>query len=156
TNRDLEAMTVDSTFREDLLYRLNTVALRVPPLRERRDDLEPLVASLIERAEGNGDRRVRGIDPEALELFQAYGWPGNVRELKNAIDRALLLCEADTIGVDDLPERVRRAAPEAEQRPPKSAIVDLAELAGDFRSRMDLLEARVLQQALEEAGWNHA
>ena len=111
TNRDLEKAIREGTFREDLFYRLNVIALTLPALRERREDI-PLLAShfaaLFSRKLG---RRVAGFTPEARACLLRYGWPGNVRELANAVERALVLGEGELIRPEDLPETVLEAAP---------------------------------------------
>jgi DNA-binding NtrC family response regulator len=112
THRDLEAMVETGTFRADLLNRLNTFELGIPPLRERREEIAPLAARFLRKAvEANGreERMVRVIDPEAMALLDRYAWPGNVRELRNAIERAVVIAEGDTILAQDLPERIRAA-----------------------------------------------
>jgi DNA-binding NtrC family response regulator len=93
-------------FREDLYHRLNVVALHVPPLRERREDIPALAAHFLEKASARCRRRVQRIAPEALAHLVAYPWPGNVRELENAIERAVVLGESDVLLREDLPETV--------------------------------------------------
>jgi DNA-binding NtrC family response regulator len=103
TNRPLEEMVAEGKFRRDLYYRLNVVAVRVPPLRERKDDIPLLVRHFLEkRAARAAGRKVTGISPEALHLLQRYDWPGNVRELEHAIDRACTLGRDEQIEPDDL------------------------------------------------------
>jgi two-component system response regulator AtoC len=104
TVRDLPQQVAKGLFREDLFYRLNVVNLRLPPLRERKGDLEPLAAHFIAKYNLRLNRRIAGIAPDALQLMADYAWPGNVRELENAIERAMVLCEGDTITVEGLPE----------------------------------------------------
>ena len=101
TNRDLEAAVESGAFREDLYYRLNVFPIRIPPLRERVDDIPLLVEYLVERYAKRGGKSVRGIKKRTLELFQAYGWPGNVRELQNVIERAIVLCDGETFSIDE-------------------------------------------------------
>lgn len=104
TNRDLESAIKDGGFRQDLYYRLNVVSLKLPPLRERREDI-PLLANYFATKYANKcKRQVRGIAPEARALLAAYDWPGNVRELENAIERAVVLGSTDLIRPEDLPE----------------------------------------------------
>ena len=106
TNRNLETAIKTGMFREDLYHRLNVVKLTMPPLRDRRDDV-PLLASYFTMKYANECKRsVTGITPEARALLQTYDWPGNVRELENAIERAVVLGSAETIGIEDLPRRV--------------------------------------------------
>jgi len=111
TNRDLVAAARQGTFREDLYHRLNVVALRVPPLRERAADIPALARHFLERASARCHRRVTDISPEAERYLMSYSWPGNVRELENAIERAVVLGESDTLLPEDLPETVLEAAP---------------------------------------------
>lgn len=110
TNRDLQGEVEAGRFREDLYYRIAVVELRLPPLRERRDDLALLVDHLLKRADGGG-RGVRGLDPEVEALFRAYHWPGNVRELNNVIERAVPFCDGPMISLRALPDSLRRAKP---------------------------------------------
>jgi DNA-binding NtrC family response regulator len=108
TNRDLEAEIEHGSFRADLFYRLETFALRIPPLRERGDDIELLAAHFIARFGATSQRRVRGISERALARVRAYPFPGNVRELSNAIERAVAFARSEQIEIEDLPERIRR------------------------------------------------
>jgi DNA-binding NtrC family response regulator len=103
TNRPLERLVAEGKFRQDLYYRLNVVAIRVPPLRERKDDIPLLVEHFIRRYEARGARKVSGISREALHLMQRYDWPGNVRELEHAVERACTLGKTERIEVEDLP-----------------------------------------------------
>jgi DNA-binding NtrC family response regulator len=109
TNRDLQAEVKAGEFRRDLYYRLNVVSLTIPPLRERVEDIPELVDNYIEHLAPRIGCDVSGIADEALEALCDYTWPGNVRELINIIERAMLLCESDTITTDDLPRSI--AAP---------------------------------------------
>lgn len=106
TNRDLESDVAARQFRRDLYYRLSVVALTVPPLRERDEDIPLLVNSYIHHFQSRIGRDVRGIRSDALEALQRYTWPGNVRELMNVIERAMLLCSGEEITLDDLPGSV--------------------------------------------------
>jgi DNA-binding NtrC family response regulator len=119
THRDLEAAIADGRFREDLYFRLAGVSLQVPPLRERPDELEPLVRYFASRAAAGLGRPTPRVAPAALALLRAYRWPGNIRELRNVIERATLLCDGE-IEVAHLPEdRMSRPAtvPSAESSP---------------------------------------
>ena len=110
THRDLAKMVEEGTLREDLYYRLDVVSVRLPALRERRDDIEPLARHFLETLDINvgpdGDRKVRHVSPAALAVLRDWPWPGNVRELKHALERAIGLGEGDTIEVGDLPPRM--------------------------------------------------
>jgi len=122
THRDLEAMVKAGTFREDLWYRLNVALVRVPPLRDRREDVPVLAKHFLrERAASISDRRVEGFSDEALAKLAAYEWPGNVRQLRSAVERACLVTPEPSIDVSDLPDEVLR-------RPAAADAVDLAEL----------------------------
>ncbi len=127
TNRRLEGLVEQGLFRPDLLYRLNVITLDVPPLRARREDIPPLVASLVaklSRGLGIGNREV---DPHALGFLVAYDWPGNVRELENVLERALNLAEGARILPTHLPLYVRRAGGRAEPLPLLRQVVEEAE-----------------------------
>ncbi len=110
TNRDLEAMVREGTFREDLLYRLKVVTLRMPSLRERRADLPLLIDHFVSEFATTHQREVRGITPEARTILVRYDWPGNVRELRNVIENMVVLAHADVLGVEDMPDAVRGSA----------------------------------------------
>jgi formate hydrogenlyase transcriptional activator len=101
THRDLNALVAAGKFRPDLLYRLNVVPIRMPPLRERAADVPVLVEYFIDRFGKRAGKKFRAIDKKFLRAFQAYGWPGNVRELQNIIERAVILSEDDTLAVDE-------------------------------------------------------
>jgi DNA-binding NtrC family response regulator len=106
TNRALELMMKEGGFREDLYYRLNVFSLQIPPLRERRDDIPPLVGHFIRNSAVAQKRNVR-VSDAAMEVLRRYPWPGNVRELENVIERALILCDAGVIEPEHLPLGVR-------------------------------------------------
>jgi transcriptional regulator with GAF, ATPase, and Fis domain len=102
TNRDLPGMVTAGTFREDLYYRLNVVTIDMPPLRERKEDIQALAGFFIRRFSGELKKKVEGLEPDALKLLMRYNWPGNIRELENAIERAMLLADGHHIAVEDL------------------------------------------------------
>jgi len=101
TNRDLEAAVAAGSFRQDLFYRLNVFPIRLPSLRERKDDIALLVEYLVERYAKRAGKRISHIKKKTLDLFQAYDWPGNIRELQNVIERAVILCDGETFSVDE-------------------------------------------------------
>jgi formate hydrogenlyase transcriptional activator len=101
TNRNLEAAVKSGTFRQDLYYRLNVFPVRVPPLRERPEDIPVLVEYLVERYAKMAGKGIHHIGKRTMELFQGYDWPGNVRELQNVIERAVILCDGDTFVIDE-------------------------------------------------------
>jgi len=101
TNRDLEAAVAAGTFRQDLFYRLNVFPIRVPSLRERKDDIPLLVEYLVERYAKRAGKKISHIKKKTLDVFQAYDWPGNIRELQNVVERAVILCDGETFSVDE-------------------------------------------------------
>ncbi len=102
TNRDLPTMVAAGTFREDLYYRLNVVSIDMPPLRERKDDIQQLASFFLRRFAGELKKRVEGLGTDAQKLLMRYNWPGNIRELENAIERAVLLTEGPQLSSQDL------------------------------------------------------
>lgn len=106
TNRDLRREVAEGRFREDLYFRLNVLEIRIPPLRERIDDLPLLVAHLLEKLGRKNRKKMREVSPQFLEALQGYPWPGNVRELENALERALVLSRTDSLSPADLPPQV--------------------------------------------------
>jgi two-component system, NtrC family, response regulator HydG len=111
TNRDLAAEVHAARFRQDLYYRLRVIEIRVPPLRERRDDILPLARTFLLEAGKRLGRKITGFSPAAAQQLVRYDWPGNVRELENAVERAVVLAQGHRIDADDLPEEVGRALP---------------------------------------------
>ena len=132
TNRDLAQEIAAGTFRQDLYYRLKVIDLRLPPLRERRDDILPLARVLLADAALRMKRKLTGISPEAADQMLRYGWPGNVRELENAMERALALALPGTSRVEllDLPEEVRMAAPKPVAT--QDAVLPLEEVEKEY------------------------
>ncbi len=109
THRDLGAEAKAGRFREDLYYRINVLAIAIPPLRSRREDIALLVDHFLARNNARMGTRIRGLSAEARKLLQEYGWPGNIRELENTIERAMVLAEGDMLEIGDFPERIREA-----------------------------------------------
>jgi len=169
THRDLERMTVEGRFRQDLLYRLNVAVVEIPPLRRRRDDIAALAQRFLLMANRANDRRIARISDSAMAMLERYAWPGNARELRNAIERAAVIAPADVILPADLPERVRTAMvsaalPETSEVPTDSSDFPApasprippagAEEKGTLRDTMNRLEREVLSRALSGTGWN--
>jgi two-component system response regulator AtoC len=109
THRDLAADVKAGRFREDLFYRINVLLIHIPPLRNRREDVNLLIDHFISRNNARLGTRSRGVSTEARKLLLEYAWPGNVRELENTIERAMVLTETDLLEVSDLPDRIRDA-----------------------------------------------
>lgn len=114
TNKNLEKLIKEGKFREDLYYRLSVIELRIPPLRERKEDIPVLVYYFIEQVSKHYNKTVKGITNEALPCLLNYDWPGNVRELKNVIERAVILARDEYIRPQDLPEKIFKTSPSLE------------------------------------------
>ena len=149
THRDLEAMVEAGRFRQDLLYRLNTMTLRIPPLRERGDEIRPLAERFLKDACKQAGTDVRTIDPDAIAALEAYAWPGNVRELRNVIERAVVLAEGKAITVDELADRVRGGT-----RPSEPQAGDAEGESSDYREHVRRYEAKLILAALHKANGN--
>jgi DNA-binding NtrC family response regulator len=156
THRDLEVEAAQGRFRSDLYYRLNGISLLIPPLRERKSEIEPLARTFLDRAVRRAKRPSLELPAETLRALVAYGWPGNVRELKNTIERAVLLCASDAIGLRHLPERIlaapARLADAAETTLPPPTAAFSAETT--LRFRMDEYDREVIVAALAECKGN--
>ena len=113
TNRNLEEAVEEGGFREDLYYRLNVFNIKIPPLRERLEDIPLLVQSFVEEFNVKNDKNIKGLSREALRLLKKYSFPGNVRELKNVIERAVIVSQNDVIEPEDLPEALTSKAKKA-------------------------------------------
>ncbi|MBZ4647891.1 MAG: Response regulator of zinc sigma-54-dependent two-component system [Desulfomicrobiaceae bacterium] len=142
TNRDLAAEAAAGRFREDLYYRLSVITVAVPPLRARREDIVLLAHHFLQRYAERNHRAVRAFSPRAMDALLRHDWPGNVRELQNAVERAVILCPAETIDLEDLPASVRAAVERAPQ-----------EGAGSPGSLEDAERERILE-VLRETGGN--
>lgn len=131
TNRDLEEEIKRGGFRSDLYYRLNVIAVHLPPLRQRRDDIPVLAEHFLHRTAQQRGGDPKQLSPGALEALQEYAWPGNVRELENALERAVILTTTDVIGVESLPERVteRKSEPLVAERTPVNPTLESIERA---------------------------
>jgi len=147
SNRDLEGAVQDGILREDLFYRLNVIPIQLPPLRERREDIPLLIAHFLQKFSKELGKDVRGVAPEAMAVLERYHWPGNIRELENVLERAIVLGGADMVGVESLPESVRR------ERPVKGLeSVEIPEDGLDLEATLDAIEGRYLQRALDRTG----
>ena len=142
TNVDPDAAIKDGRLREDLYFRINTVALRVPPLRERTEDLPLLCAHFLEKFNGRYQKAVKGISPAAYHLLIRSRWPGNVRELENAVERAVLVAKSPDVQPQDLPDSIRgdAAAEDAFTVPPHHTLAEIERMA--------------VVQTLQRTNWN--
>jgi two-component system response regulator HydG len=139
TNQDLQKAVREGRFREDLYYRLNVIAVAVPPLRDRRDDIPLLCDHFLRRFCEKNNKQIAGFSREAIDRLASYEWPGNVRELENAIERAVVLSRGAVIGEDDLPREVRRTGP---------AIGDSRTLSIPIGTPLEEIERRVIHETL--------
>jgi two-component system response regulator HydG len=126
TNRDLEREVKESRFREDLFYRLNTITLRVPPLRKRKEDIRPLVDFFLKNSKYGGPVQIKRVDQKVYELFQNYEWPGNIRELQNTIERLKILAENNEIRLEDIPFNIRMPKTRSDGAYGSDANVDMS------------------------------
>jgi len=150
SNRDLEDEVRAGNFREDLYYRLTTVSIHMPPLRERGEDIPVLAQVLLDKATRQLGKQVQGFTDEALACMQAYYWPGNVRELQNEIQHMLVMADGERLGAELLSPRVLRAAPAEDE----AELEMLAGLNGTLKERIESLEARILKETLIRHRWN--
>lgn len=144
TNRNIEEEVRNGRFRKDLFYRLNVVAITLPPLRDHREDLMPLAQHFLAKSNVRCNRRVAGISSEAMSYMMRYDWPGNIRELENALERAVVLGLTDAILPEDLPEALLDAIP---------ALPD-GEVS-EFHDAVRAAKRQLIQRALDQCGGNH-
>ncbi len=154
TNRDLAAEVQAGRFREDLFYRLNVVPVRLPPLRERKEDIGLLAGHLLEKYSKRLKKPAIKLAAEALDVLQAYDWPGNIRELENVLERTLLFCEADVIGVEALPPELQLPTKLATGPLAMDLPVGVTDLKGAVRLITRRIEREMIDRALEETGRN--
>ncbi|OFW28643.1 MAG: Fis family transcriptional regulator [Acidobacteria bacterium RIFCSPLOWO2_02_FULL_65_29] len=145
TNRDLEKMVADGAFRDDLYYRLAVVSIRVPPLRERSDDIPFLVDHFLVKHAERLTRPRPSVDKGVYSAFNLYSWPGNIRELENVIERALVLDADGVLGLDDLPERLRTR---------EHRVANLRMELPDEGVSLEDVERELLLAALHKHNWN--
>lgn len=146
TNRDLKKLVVEGKFREDLYFRLNVIELRIPPLRERKQDIPILVQSFIKKYNNFLSKRVLGVADSALEALMQYDWPGNIRELENVVERILNYIQNGLIDVQDLPEEVRQTK--------RLTEIQMDEVHGKNGVSLAVIEQKAIQAALKEAQGN--
>ncbi|WP_122413183.1 sigma-54-dependent transcriptional regulator [Pseudomonas viridiflava] len=146
THKDLNVEVAAGRFRQDLYYRLNVIELRVPSLRERREDIDQLAAIVLQRLATNSGLPAARLDAQALDTLKNYRFPGNVRELENMLERAYTLCENDEIHASDL--RLTESARPQESDGPNLADID------NLEDYLEGIERKLILQALEETRWN--
>jgi two-component system, NtrC family, response regulator HydG len=148
TNEDLPAQIKAGRFRLDLYYRLNVYQLRIPPLRERPEDIEPILTSFLEAARQDHGCRIKGITPAALTILQGHDWPGNVRELHNVVEGLTITCKDETIRPDHLPVSLRDA-----QSAGQNGNTEKSSLLA-YGLSVDEMEKKMLQEALQRTSGN--
>ncbi|HWP56759.1 MAG TPA: sigma 54-interacting transcriptional regulator [Candidatus Acidoferrales bacterium] len=146
TNQNLEELVRGGRFRQDLFFRLNVFPIYVPPLRERAEDIPPLVFHFIEKNQAKLNKRISVITPQALAALMAYRWPGNVRELENVVQRTLIVCKSEVLDLPDLPPEIRGTAPAAREKAPG--------LKGITKESAELVEKNAILDALSKASGN--
>ncbi len=147
TNSNLEQKIQDNSFREDLYYRLNVIPIFIPPLRERKEDISPLVDYFIKKYAHKNNRKITGISKEVRNTFLDYDWPGNVRELENAIENAVVLSENEIIEISDLPPYLTSFS--------KDATFSVSvKKEYSYKEQLELYEKQLIIKALEEEEWN--
>jgi DNA-binding NtrC family response regulator len=151
THCDLTAMVEEKTFRRDLYFRLNGVQLDLPPLRERTEEIEPMVQLFLAHARRDWGVRARSVTPEALDVLRRYAWPGNVRQLRYAIERAALLGGGETVGIADLPRNVTEDLLTSTTSAPLVRAIPV-ELA--LKQQLRQYERALIDEALRRAGGN--
>jgi two-component system NtrC family response regulator len=145
TNKDLEGKIKDGSFREDLYYRLNVVLVKIPPLRERKEDIIPLTENFIEKFCKENDKEVLGVSKEVVDILMKYNYPGNVRELENIVERAVVLTRGKVITLSDLPMNIKGFKEE-------KTIPELGEMT--LTEQVEALEKELIYDALQESKGN--
>ncbi len=148
THRDLEEMCDSGAFRKDLFYRLNTMVLKIPPLRERPDEIKPLADFFLAQSNRANKTQIKRVDPVAARLLQGYAWPGNVRELRNVIERAVLIAQDNVITEADLSDRIR---PSTNRGLPNALPAETGEI--DIKAKLQQYEAQLIIDALSAHDW---
>jgi nitrogen regulation protein NR(I) len=157
TNRELKKQITQGAFREDLYYRLNVVPIRLPALRDRRDDIALLVTHFIEKFNQRLRKQVKGVDEQATEILSTYPWPGNIRELENVIERAVLFCDENLICPEDLPSEVRGTVPVFGGQMPDTFDIEVAPDGGlkeHVKVATSKLERNLVSRALTQTSGN--
>lgn len=148
TNKNLEKLVKNGTFRDDLYYRVNVVKLLLPPLRKRKEDIPLLAEHFIRKFNRLNDRKIQGISPEALSILMSHDFPGNIRELENIIEYASLVCKKTVLGIEHLPEYLRQQSDNTRISPPKT----LPQKEISFHD----IERNFIFEALMENRWNRS
>jgi DNA-binding NtrC family response regulator len=148
TNKDLDKLVEQGSFREDLYYRLKVIPIEIPPLRDRRSDIPLLVHHFLEIITRNRKKKIKGIAKEVMRAFMNYDWPGNVRELENIIERMVILSESGSLTLNDLPEKISQK--QVSEQPIKAIIPDEGI---SLSNAINEYERQLIITALEKAEW---
>lgn len=140
TNKNIEEQIKKGLFREDLYYRLNVIEVKIPSLRERKEDISILTQHFIEKYGRENNKKVTGITDDAVEVLMQYPWPGNIRELRNVIERAVVLSGGEKIGLAELPAKVKSH--------------DGAKGGGTLKDKLEHCEEKIIKETLEYNDWN--
>ena len=152
TNRDLSKMVAEGDFREDLFYRINVIPVKLPPLRERQDDVQALAEHFVEKHAAQMKKELQGISGAAIMLLRSYSWPGNVRELENAIERAVALERTPSVLPDSLPDGVRAASASPASAAAAAPPEDLTLSGGfDLEQHVQDIEREYIMEALRRS-----
>lgn len=156
TNKDLKQAIAQGTFREDFYYRLNVIPIYVPPLRERPDDIPALVDHFLHRFSIELNKEVYEVDDEVIGIFMRYPWPGNVRELENVIERAVVLCQGNSISVEELPTELVHYAELKNTSTSTTNMEDQSSLDDTvaLMKYTERIEREMILRALEKFHWN--
>jgi two-component system response regulator PilR (NtrC family) len=152
TNRDLSKMVADGEFREDLYYRINVIPLRLPPLRERQDDIPLLADHFVARFAEQMGKPITGISKAAMARLKQYSWPGNIRELENAMERAVALERTPTILPDSLPDQIREQAMDVAAAGAGATADAFPDAGFDLEQHVQHIEREYIAEALRRAG----
>jgi two-component system NtrC family response regulator len=145
THQDLDARVKDGTFREDLFYRIHVVAIKIPPLKDRREDIPVLMTHFIRRFREANRKKIDGVSREAQDLLVKYDYPGNVRELENIIERAIVIARGSVISTEDLPFQ----NPECEDGTSKTPV-------GNLHQAIAAMECEMIEDAMQQADFNQS
>jgi two-component system NtrC family response regulator len=143
THQDLEARIKDGSFREDLFYRINVVTMKIPPLRERREDVPVLIDHFVKRFVRENRKGIEGVSREARDMLIRYDYPGNVRELENIIERAVVIARGPVVSIEDLPFQEALCTDAGAQIP-----------SGSLQQAMEILERQMIQDAMQKTEFN--
>jgi two-component system response regulator AtoC len=144
TNQDLQSAVQSGKFRSDLFYRLNVVPIHIPPIRERKDDLIPLIDYFLKKFKTKYQKKITSLSPEIIAAFSNYNWPGNIRELENVLERMILMSETDTIRLNQLPIEIRGTG----------SIIETSTLREKIDSISHVTEKQMIMDALNKTNQN--